>query len=75
MGFEKLIKFYECDQCPYGCKGHSIMFDGSTTSNTARLFLDDKPITPYLTYDDFEAIKQLLNGWNVHNGAITEDCK
>ena len=60
MGRERKSHKYTCLECYYGCKGHEISFEGHTTSMTARLHKDDKPITPYLLYDDIRAIYKVL---------------
>lgn len=60
MGRDYFIHKYECSECPYGCTGHIVEFKGSSTSNTGKLLIDGKEITPFLLYDDFKAIREVL---------------
>jgi len=61
MGRERATQKYECNDCYYGCKGHEWIFEGSTTSMTAQLLLDDKNFGHTISYDDANALMELLN--------------
>jgi hypothetical protein len=56
---------FTCLNCYYGCKGHEIKVDYSTTSNTMRTYLDGKEWLPCMDDDQakalLEALKQVAN--------------
>ena len=51
---------FECLECYYGCKGHEIKIEYSTTSNTLRTYLDGKEWLPCMDNDQMQSLYKVI---------------